>query len=54
MYLLNEELVRLHMQDRLDEAARRRRVVRLAQARRLQRRAEEASRRARRAIALAR
>jgi hypothetical protein len=53
MYLLNEELVRLHTQDRLAEAEQRRRMVRVARAARLQRRADKAVRRARHAIALA-
>jgi hypothetical protein len=53
MQLIPEALARAHMQERLHEAERERRAVRLATARRMQRRAERASLRARRALALA-
>lgn len=53
MQLMPEALARVHMQQRLDEAARERRASRLIAARRLQRRAERVSLRARRALALA-
>ncbi|WP_324787614.1 hypothetical protein [Streptomyces sp. H51] len=53
MQLIQEALARAHMHDRLDEAERERRAVRLAAARRMQRRAERASLRARRALAMA-
>jgi hypothetical protein len=53
MQLLQEALARAHMHDRLHEAERERRAVRLATARRMQRRAERASMRARRALAMA-
>ncbi|MFF9278791.1 hypothetical protein [Streptomyces griseosporeus] len=53
MQLIQEALARAHMHDRLHEAERERRAVRLAAARRMQRRAERASLRARRALAMA-
>lgn len=53
MQLIPEALARAHMHDRLHEADRERRAVRLATARRMQRRAERASMRARRALAMA-
>ena len=53
MQLLQEALARAHMHDQLHEAERERRAVRLASARRMQRRAERASMRARRALAMA-
>ncbi|MEV5881651.1 hypothetical protein AB0L74_02795 [Streptomyces sp. NPDC052020] len=53
MQLIPEALARAHMHDRLYEAERERRAVRLATARRMQRRAERASMRARRALAMA-
>ncbi|MEU3978529.1 hypothetical protein AB0F77_00245 [Streptomyces sp. NPDC026672] len=53
MQLIPEALARAHMHDRLHEAERERRAVRLATARRMQRRAERASLRARRALAMA-
>ncbi|MGV4987501.1 hypothetical protein ACWC0C_11735 [Streptomyces sp. NPDC001709] len=53
MQLMQEALARAHMHDRLHEAARERRAVRLAAAQRMQRRAERASLRARRALAMA-
>lgn len=53
MQLIPEALARAHMQERLYEAESERRARRLVNARRLQRRAERASLRARRAIALA-
>ncbi|MER6952638.1 hypothetical protein ACWD4O_03670 [Streptomyces sp. NPDC002623] len=53
MQLIPEALARAHMHDRLQEAERERRAVRLATARRMQRRAERASMRARRALAIA-
>ncbi|MFR9799703.1 hypothetical protein ACL02U_27980 [Streptomyces sp. MS06] len=53
MQLLQEALARAHMHDRLQEAEQERRAVVLATARRMQRRAERASLRARRALALA-
>jgi hypothetical protein len=53
MSLLNEDLARAHQRARLDEAARLRRATLVARARRQQRRAEAASARARRALALA-
>ena len=53
MQLMPEALARAHMQQRLAEAEHERRSVRLLAARRLQRRAERASLRARRALALA-
>ncbi|MFF1450536.1 hypothetical protein ACFVYF_20695 [Streptomyces sp. NPDC058274] len=53
MQLIPEALARAHMHDRLHEAERERRALRLATARRMQRRAERASMRARRALAMA-
>ncbi|SES24910.1 hypothetical protein SAMN04487983_103817 [Streptomyces sp. yr375] len=53
MQLIPEALARAHMHDRLHEAERESRAVRLATARRMQRRAERASMRARRALAIA-
>ncbi len=53
MQLIPEALARAHMHDRLREAEAERRAVRLASARRMQRRAERASLRARRALAMA-
>ncbi|MFF0010132.1 hypothetical protein [Streptomyces sp. NPDC005374] len=53
MQLIPEALARAHMRDRLQEAERERQAVRLAAARRMQRRAERASMRARRALAMA-
>ncbi|MEU8930034.1 hypothetical protein AB0D30_09110 [Streptomyces sp. NPDC048409] len=53
MQLIPEALARAHMHERLHEAERESRAVRLATARRMQRRAERASMRARRALAMA-
>jgi hypothetical protein len=53
MQLMQEALARAHMHERLNDAARERRAVRLAAAQRMQRRAERASLRARRALAMA-
>ncbi|GAB2633554.1 hypothetical protein GCM10027168_74760 [Streptomyces capparidis] len=53
MQLMPEALARAHMQERLAEAESQRRVIRLLRARALQRRAERASLRARRALAVA-
>ncbi|MGH3313861.1 MAG: hypothetical protein ACRDP3_25310 [Streptomyces sp.] len=53
MQLMPESLARAHMHERLQEAESERRALRVASARRLQRRAERASLRARRALALA-
>jgi hypothetical protein len=53
MQLIPEALARAHMHERLQEAERERRAVRLMTARRMQRRAERASMRARRALAMA-
>jgi hypothetical protein len=53
MQLMPEALARAHMQQRLREAEHERRSLRLLSARRLQRRAERASLRARRALAMA-
>ncbi|MGW6917228.1 hypothetical protein ACWGB8_25850 [Kitasatospora sp. NPDC054939] len=53
MQLLHESLARAHMQDRLQEAEHQRLVTRLVRADRLRRRAERASMRARRALAVA-
>ncbi|MFQ3562120.1 hypothetical protein QZN11_35715 [Streptomyces gramineus] len=53
MQLIPEALARAHMHARLHEAERESRAVRLATARRMQRRAERASMRARRALAMA-
>ncbi|MDO0936156.1 hypothetical protein QQY66_32285 [Streptomyces sp. DG2A-72] len=53
MQLIPEAMARAHMRERLYEAERERQAVRLAAARRMQRRAERASLRARRALAMA-
>ncbi|MEU4654426.1 hypothetical protein AB0G32_10825 [Streptomyces sp. NPDC023723] len=53
MQLIPEALARAHMHERLHQAERERRALRLATARRMQRRAERASMRARRALAMA-
>ncbi|MFI1098356.1 hypothetical protein [Streptomyces sp. NPDC020917] len=53
MQLMPEALARAHMQQRLQEAEHERRSMHLLAARRLQRRAERASLRARRALAMA-
>ncbi|MEU9789689.1 hypothetical protein AB0E27_03560 [Streptomyces sparsogenes] len=53
MQLIPEALARAHMHERLHEAESQRRALRLAAARRMQRRAERASLRARRALAMA-
>ena len=53
MQLMQEALARAHMHDRLHDAHRQRRATRLAVAQRMQRRAERASLRARRALAMA-
>ncbi|MEU8625793.1 hypothetical protein [Streptomyces sp. NPDC048669] len=53
MQLIPEALARAHMHDRLREADAERQAVRLIHARRMQRRAERASMRARRALAMA-
>jgi hypothetical protein len=53
MQLIPEAMARAHMHERLYEAERERQAVRLAAARRMQRRAERASMRARRALAMA-
>ncbi|GAB2911221.1 hypothetical protein KME66_09640 [Streptomyces sp. YPW6] len=53
MQLIPEALARAHMHDRLREAQEDRQSVRLLSARRMQRRAERASLRARRALAMA-
>lgn len=53
MQLIPEALARAHMHDRLREAEAERQAVRLVAARRMQRRAERASMRARRALAMA-
>lgn len=53
MQLIPEALARAHMHDRLREAEAERQAVRLIHARRMQRRAERASMRARRALAMA-
>ncbi|MEU9393738.1 hypothetical protein [Streptomyces sp. NPDC048324] len=53
MQLIPEALARAHMHERLREAERERPAARLMAARRMQRRAELASRRARRALAMA-
>ncbi|MCQ4042898.1 hypothetical protein ACFOSC_03250 [Streptantibioticus rubrisoli] len=52
MHLIQEALARAHVQERLYEAESERVARRLLRARRLQRRAERASLRARRALAL--
>lgn len=53
MQLIPEALARAHMHERLREADADRQAVRLISARRMQRRAERASMRARRALAMA-
>lgn len=53
MQLIPEALARAHMHDRVQEAESQRRAHDLLNARRLQRRAERASMRARRALAMA-
>ncbi|MFD6493974.1 hypothetical protein ACFV99_31595 [Streptomyces sp. NPDC059944] len=53
MQLIPEALARAHMHEQLHQAEQERRAVRLATARRMQRRAERASLRARRALAMA-
>ncbi|MEU2791459.1 hypothetical protein [Streptomyces sp. NPDC007100] len=53
MQLIPEALARAHMQERLKEAESERRAQSLVTARRMQRRAERASLRARRALAMA-
>ncbi|MDF9815511.1 hypothetical protein M2266_004742 [Streptomyces sp. SPB162] len=53
MQLMPEALARAHMQQRLYEAEHERQALRLVSARRLQRRAERVSLRARRALAMA-
>jgi len=53
MQLIPEALARAHMHERLREADAERRATRLVAARRMQRRAERVSMRARRALAMA-
>ncbi|WP_030264190.1 hypothetical protein [Streptomyces violens] len=53
MQLIPEALARAHIHQRLSEAESERRALRLAAARRMQRRAERVSLRARRALAMA-
>ncbi|MET9296235.1 hypothetical protein [Streptomyces sp. NPDC003077] len=53
MQLIPEALARAHIHERLRQAEADRRAVRFSRARRMQRRAERASLRARRALALA-
>ncbi|MGW0822310.1 hypothetical protein [Streptomyces sp. NPDC002845] len=53
MQLIPEALARAHMHDRLRSAEQERLAMRVATARRMQRRAERASMRARRALAMA-
>ncbi|MEU6240020.1 hypothetical protein [Streptomyces sp. NPDC047024] len=53
MQLMQEALARAHMHERMHDAERERQAVRLAAARRMQRRAERASLLARRALAMA-
>jgi hypothetical protein len=53
MQLIPEALARAHMHERLRQADQERRAMRVATARRMQRRAERASMRARRALAMA-
>jgi hypothetical protein len=53
MQLIPEALARAHMEELLREAEAQRPALRLAAARRMQRRAERASMRARRALAMA-
>ena len=53
MQLMQEALARAHMHERLHDAGRERRALGLVNARKMQRRAERASLRARRALAMA-
>ncbi|MFJ9056754.1 hypothetical protein OHB07_24990 [Streptomyces sp. NBC_00111] len=53
MQLIPEAMARAHMHDRMREAEEGRQAARLVSARRMQRRAERASMRARRALAMA-
>jgi hypothetical protein len=53
LQLIPEAMARVHMADRMREADAERRAVRLVAARRMQRRAERVSMRARRALAMA-
>ncbi|GHE80669.1 hypothetical protein ACWDSD_29705 [Streptomyces spiralis] len=53
MQLIPEAMARAHMHERLREAEQERQAMRLVAARRMQRRAERASLRARRALAMA-
>jgi len=53
MQLMQEALARAHMHERLHDAGRERQALRLVNARKMQRRAERASLRARRALAMA-
>ena len=53
MQLLHESLARAHMQDRLQEAEHERLALRVVRARKLRRKAEQASLRARKALAVA-
>ncbi len=53
MQLIPEALARAHMHERLHEAESERTALRLVAARRMQRKAERASLRARRALAMA-
>lgn len=53
MQLMPESLARAHIDERLHQADAERRALRIMTARRLQRRAERATRRARRALAMA-
>ncbi|MEU6217144.1 hypothetical protein ABZ845_06405 [Streptomyces sp. NPDC047022] len=53
MQLMQEALARAHMHEYLHQAEQQRQAVRVAKARRMQRRAERASMRARRALAMA-
>lgn len=53
MQLMQEALARAHMHEQLHHAQRERRVTHLVAARRMQRKAERASLRARRALAMA-
>ncbi|OKI19722.1 hypothetical protein A6A07_09075 [Streptomyces sp. CB03911] len=53
MQLLHESLARAHMQDRLQEAEHERLGLRVVRAQKLMRKAERASLRARKALALA-
>jgi hypothetical protein len=53
MQLIHEALARAHMDERMREAEHQRQALRMVAARRMQRRAERASLRARRALAMA-